>query len=144
MHLASVGHEKGTVTGRKRRCGWFDAVLVKQSCIVNGVKGIALTKLDVLCGLKQIKICVGYNLDGKKLEYFPSQQARQEKIKPIYEVLDGWEESIVGVKRLLDLPQNAIRYIKRIEELINCKVAILSFSPEREDTIMVQNPFEVR
>ncbi|MEE2774361.1 MAG: adenylosuccinate synthase [Pseudomonadota bacterium] len=140
-HLAEVGREKGTVTGRKRRCGWFDAILVKQSCTINGVTKIALTKLDVLCGLDQLKICIGYELDGKKIDYFPLQQTNQEKVKPVYEVLEGWKESITGVRHWADLPRNAIKYIERIQELINCQVAVVSTSPEREDTIVLHHPY---
>ncbi|MDG2473794.1 MAG: adenylosuccinate synthase [Paracoccaceae bacterium] len=141
-HLARVGHEKGTVTGRDRRCGWFDAVLVKQTCTVSGVDGIALTKLDVLDGLKKIKICTGYKLGMKKLNYLPSAASLQKKVQPIYETLEGWSGSTVGARSWLDLPPNAIKYVRRIEELIGCTASLVSTSPERDDTILVRDPFE--
>jgi len=140
-HLATVGREKGTVTGRGRRCGWFDAVLVRQTCILSGVTGIALTKLDVLDGLKELKICVGYELDGKKLDYLPTASDHQARIKPIYEVMEGWTETTAGARSWGELPASAIKYVRRIEELIDCPVAMLSTSPEREDTILVTDPF---
>ena len=140
-HLATVGREKGTVTGRARRCGWFDAVLVRQTCILSGVTGIALTKLDVLDGLKELKICVGYELDGKKLDYLPTASDHQARIKPIYEVMQGWTETTAGARSWGELPASAIKYVRRIEELIDCPVAMLSTSPEREDTILVTDPF---
>ena len=140
-HLATVGREKGTVTGRARRCGWFDAVLVRQTCILSGVTGIALTKLDVLDGLKELKICVGYELDGKKLDYLPTASDHQARIKPIYEVMEGWTETTAGARSWGELPASAIKYVRRIEELIDCPVAMLSTSPEREDTILVTDPF---
>ena len=140
-HLATVGREKGTVTGRARRCGWFDAVLVRQTCILSGVTGIALTKLDVLDGLKELKICVGYELDGNKLDYLPTASDHQARIKPIYEVMEGWTETTVGARSWGELPASAIKYVRRIEELIDCPVAMLSTSPERDDTILVTDPF---
>ena len=140
-HLATVGREKGTVTGRARRCGWFDAVLVRQTCTLSGVTGIALTKLDVLDGLKELKICVGYELDGKKLDYLPTASDHQTRIKPIYEVMEGWVETTAGARSWGELPASAIKYVRRIEELIDCPVAMLSTSPEREDTILVTDPF---
>ena len=140
-HLATVGREKGTVTGRARRCGWFDAVLVRQTCILSGVTGIALTKLDVLDGLKELKICVGYELDGKKLDYLPTASDHQARIKPIYEVMEGWTETTAGARSWGELPASAIKYVRRIEELIDCPVAMLSTSPERDDTILVTDPF---
>ena len=140
-HLATVGREKGTVTGRARRCGWFDAVLVRQTCILSGVTGIALTKLDVLDGLKELKICVGYELDGKKLDYLPTASDHQTRIKPIYEVMEGWVETTAGARSWGELPASAIKYVRRIEELIDCPVAMLSTSPERDDTILVTDPF---
>ena len=140
-HLATVGREKGTVTGRARRCGWFDAVLVRQTCILSGVTGIALTKLDVLDGLKELKICVGYELDGKKVDYLPTASDHQARIKPIYEVMEGWTETTVGARSWGELPASAIKYVRRIEELIDCPVAMLSTSPERDDTILVTDPF---
>ena len=141
-HLSTIGREKGTVTGRDRRCGWFDAVLVKQTCTISGVTGIALTKLDVLDGLKVIKICVGYKLGTKHFDYLPSAAALQKKVEPIYETLAGWKGSTVGARTWVDLPPNAIKYIKRIEELVGCTVALVSTSPERDDTILVKDPFE--
>jgi len=140
-HLATVGREKGTVTGRSRRCGWFDAVLVKQTCVTSGVSGIALTKMDVLDGLKQLKICVGYELDGKKIDYLPIPSDQQARVKPIYEVMDGWMETTAGARSWAELPGAAIKYVRRIEELIECPVSMLSTSPEREDTILVTDPF---
>ena len=140
-HLATVGREKGTVTGRARRCGWFDAVLVRQTCILSGVTGIALTKLDVLDGLKELKICVGYELDGNKLDYLPTASDHQARIKPIYEVMEGWTETTAGARSWGELPASAIKYVRRIEELIDCPVAMLSTSPERDDTILVTDPF---
>lgn len=140
-HLATVGREKGTVTGRSRRCGWFDAVLVKQTCVTSGVSGIALTKMDVLDGLKELKICVSYELDGKKLDYLPIPSDQQARVKPIYEVMEGWMETTVGARSWAELPGAAIKYVRRIEELIECPVAMLSTSPEREDTILVTDPF---
>ncbi len=141
-HLASVGHEKGTVTGRDRRCGWFDATLVRQTCAVNGVNGIALTKLDVLDGLKEIKICKGYRLGTHQLDYLPPAAALQKLVEPIYETMEGWDGSTVGARSWLDLPPNAIKYVRRIEELVGCTAALVSTSPERDDTILVKDPFE--
>ena len=141
-HLAKIGHETGTVTGRDRRCGWFDAVIVKQMCTVNGVNGIALTKMDVLDGLKEIKICIGYTLAGREIDYLPPASASQERLEPIYETLKGWDASTVGARSWSDLPANAIKYVRRIEELIGCTAALVSTSPERDDTILVKDPFE--
>ena len=140
-HLATVGREKGTVTGRSRRCGWFDAVLVRQTCALSGVNGIALTKLDVLDGLTELKICTGYMLDGEHLDYLPTAAAQQARVVPVYETMEGWTESTVGARSWADLPAAAIKYVRRIEELIQCQVALLSTSPEREDTILVTDPF---
>ncbi|MBY0303722.1 MAG: adenylosuccinate synthase [Sphingomonas sp.] len=139
--LGERGHEFGTVTGRKRRCGWFDAVLVRQSAAVGGITGIALTKIDVLDGFDEVKICIGYRLNGIKLDYFPAHYADQAAVEPIYETLPGWHESTAGARSWADLPAAAIKYIKRIEELIRCPVALVSTSPEREDTILVRDPF---
>jgi len=139
--LGTRGHEFGTVTGRKRRCGWFDAVLVRQTCATSGVKGIALTKLDVLDGFETLKICVGYDLDGKTLDHLPFAADQQARCKPIYEEMPGWSESTEGARSWADLPANAIKYVKRVEELIDCPVALLSTSPERDDTILVTDPF---
>ncbi|MEH7829749.1 adenylosuccinate synthase [Gemmobacter denitrificans] len=139
--LGERGHEFGTVTGRKRRCGWFDAVLVRQTCATSGVSGIALTKLDVLDGFKTLKICVGYDLDGKRLDYLPTAADEQARCTPIYEEMEGWSESTAGARSWADLPGAAIKYVRRIEELIQCPVALLSTSPERDDTILVTDPF---
>lgn len=139
--LGARGHEFGTTTGRKRRCGWFDACLVRQTCATSGVKGIALTKLDVLDGFETLKICVGYELDGAILDYLPTAAEAQARCKPIYEELPGWSESTEGARRWADLPANAIKYVRRVEELIDCPVALLSTSPERDDTILVTDPF---
>jgi adenylosuccinate synthase len=135
------GHEFGTVTGRKRRCGWFDAVLVRQTCITGGVDGIALTKLDVLDGFEEIKVCVGYQLDGKTLDYLPADANMQARLTPVYETLEGWTETTAGARSWAQLPANAIKYVRRVEELIGAPVALLSTSPDRDDTIMVQDPF---
>jgi adenylosuccinate synthase len=139
--LGERGHEFGTVTGRQRRCGWFDAVLVKQSCAISGVTGIALTKVDVLDGLDKIKICTGYRLKKKLIDFFPSHAADQADVEPVYEELDGWSESTAGARSWAELPANAIKYIQRIQELIETPVALVSTSPERDDTILVRDPF---
>ncbi|HEX3421936.1 MAG TPA: adenylosuccinate synthase [Sphingomicrobium sp.] len=139
--LGERGHEFGTVTGRKRRCGWFDAVLVRQAVAVGGVIGIALTKLDVLDGFETIQICTGYRLDGKKLDYLPAHAADQARVEPIFEEIEGWPGSTHGAKSWADLPARAVKYVRRIEELIRCPVALVSTSPEREDTILVRDPF---
>jgi len=139
--LGTRGHEFGTVTGRKRRCGWFDAVLVRQTCATSGVSGIALTKLDVLDGFKTLKICVGYDLDGTRLDYLPTAADQQARCTPIYEELEGWSEATAGARSWADLPGAAIKYVRRIEELIQCPVALVSTSPERDDTILVTDPF---
>jgi adenylosuccinate synthase len=139
--LGERGHEFGTVTGRKRRCGWFDAVLVRQAVAVGGVTGIALTKLDVLDTFETINICTGYRLDGKKLDYLPSHAADQARVEPVYDEVKGWGESTHGARSWADLPARAIKYVRRIEELIRCPVALVSTSPEREDTILVRDPF---
>jgi adenylosuccinate synthase len=141
QRLGERGHEFGTVTGRKRRCGWFDAVLVRQSCAISGVTGIALTKVDVLDGLERVKICIGYRLGGKVLDYFPSHAADQANVEPIYEEMDGWSGTTAGARSWADLPAQAIKYITRVQELIECPVALVSTSPEREDTILVRDPF---
>lgn len=140
--LGERGHEFGTVTGRARRCGWFDAVLVRQTVRTSGINGIALTKLDVLDGFDTIKVCTRYKLDGQEIDYFPAGQDAQARVEPIYETLKGWSESSAGARSWVDLPGEAVKYVRRIEELIGCPVALLSTSPEREDTILVQNPFE--
>ncbi len=139
--LGERGREFGTVTGRKRRCGWFDAVLVRQTCALSGMKGIALTKLDVLDGFATVKICTGYEVDGVHYDYLPTQAALQARAKPIYEELEGWSQSTQGARSWNDLPGAAVKYVRRIEELIQCPVALLSTSPERDDTILVTDPF---
>ncbi|MBN9059674.1 MAG: adenylosuccinate synthase, partial [Rhizobiales bacterium] len=140
--LGTRGHEFGTVTGRKRRCGWFDAVLVRQTIRTSGITGIALTKLDVLDGLEEIKICVGYRLDGREIDYLPASQAAQARVEPIYETLEGWKDSTAGARSWNDLPAQAVKYVRHVEELIGAPVALLSTSPERDDTILVQDPFQ--
>ena len=141
QRLGERGHEFGTVTGRKRRCGWFDAVMVRQAMITSGVSGIALTKLDVLDGFDELNVCVGYELDGKEIDYFPASQGAQARVKPVYETLEGWSGSTAGARSWADLPAQAVKYVRRIEELIGAPVAMLSTSPEREDTILVRDPF---
>ncbi len=142
LHLATVGREVGTNTGRGRRCGWFDAVLVRQSVAINGIAGIALTKLDVLDGLKTLKICVGYDINGVTYDYLPAGMRDQAAAKPIYEEMPGWDESTAGARSFRDLNANAIKYVRRIEELIGAPVALLSTSPERDDTILMWDPFQ--
>lgn len=141
QRLGERGHEFGTNTGRKRRCGWFDAVLVRQTCATSGVSGIAFTKLDVLDGFETLKICVAYELDGERLDYLPTAADQQARCTPIYEEIPGWSESTEGARSWNDLPAAAIKYVRRVEELIECPVALLSTSPEREDTILVTDPF---
>jgi adenylosuccinate synthase len=140
--LGERGREFGTVTGRPRRCGWFDAVLVRQTAKTSGIKGLALTKLDVLDGLPEIKVCVGYKLDGRQIDYLPASSSAQARVEPVYETVEGWPGETAGARSWADLPAQAIKYVRRIEELVDCPVALLSTSPEREDTILVQNPFE--
>ena len=140
--LGERGHEFGTVTGRPRRCGWFDACLLRQTSKVSGMNGIALTKLDVLDGFDELKVCVGYRLNGKELDHLPAAHDEQAMVQPIYEVLKGWHESTQGARSWADLPAQAIKYVKRLEELIEAPVALLSTSPEREDTILVHDPFQ--
>ncbi len=139
--LGERGHEFGTTTGRKRRCGWFDACLVRQTCATSGVNGIALTKLDVLDGFETLKICTGYTLDGEILDYLPTAADQQARCTPVYEEMPGWNETTEGARSWAELPAGAIKYVRRIEELINCPVAMVSTSPEREDTILVTDPF---
>ena len=139
--LGERGHEFGTVTGRKRRCGWFDAVLVRQTCVTGGVDGIALTKLDVLDGFTEIKVCTGYELDGQMLDHLPVDALLQARLRPVYETLEGWTDSTRGARSWAQRPANAIKYVRRVEELIGAQVALLSTSPDRDDTIMVQDPF---
>jgi adenylosuccinate synthase len=140
--LGEVGREVGTNTGRARRCGWFDAVLVRQSIALSGIDGIALTKLDVLDGFDEIKICTGYKVGGKTLDYLPASLKDQAAVTPIYETLEGWKATTRGVRSSKDLPANAIKYIRRIEELIGCPAAIVSTSPERDDVILMRDPFK--
>ena len=139
--LGERGREFGTVTGRKRRCGWFDAALVRQSMAVAGVTGIALTKLDVLDGLEEVRICTGYRLRGRPLDHLPAHAADQAAVEPVYETMAGWSESTAGARSWRQLPAQAIKYIRRIEELIACPVALVSTSPQRDDTILVRDPF---
>jgi len=141
QRLGERGHEFGTTTGRKRRCGWFDACLVRQTCAVNGVNGISLTKLDVLDGFETLRICTGYEIDGTRYDYLPTQAALQARVVPVYEEMPGWSDSTAGARSWADLPAEAIKYVRRIEELIQCPVALLSTSPERDDTILVTDPF---
>ncbi len=141
QRLGERGHEFGTVTGRKRRCGWFDAVLVRKAALVSGISGIALTKIDVLDGFDRLKICTGYRLGEAVLDYFPAHATDQAAVEPIYEEIEGWSQSTVGARSWAELPAQAIKYIRRIEELIQCPVALVSTSPEREDTILVRDPF---
>ena len=140
--IGERGHEFGTVTGRPRRCGWFDAVLVRQTVKTSGIDGIALTKLDILDGFKEIKVCTHYKLDGEIIDRLPASQAAQARVVPIYEIIEGWEGTSAGARSWSELPAQAIKYVRRIEELIGAPVALLSTSPEREDTILVLNPFQ--
>ena len=139
--LGERGREFGTNTGRKRRCGWFDAVMVRQAIKFGGIDGIALTKLDVLDGFDELKVCVGYRLDGGTIDYLPAATALQARVEPVYETLEGWSESTRGARSWIELPAQAIKYVRRIEELIEAPVALLSTSPERDDTILVRDPF---
>ncbi|ETW11983.1 adenylosuccinate synthetase [Roseivivax marinus] len=141
QRLGERGHEFGTTTGRKRRCGWFDACLVRQTCATSGVNGIALTKLDVLDGFETLKICTGYELDGQTLDHLPIAADQQARCTPVYEEMPGWSQSTEGARSWADLPAEAIKYVRRVEELIECPVALLSTSPERDDTILVTDPF---
>jgi adenylosuccinate synthase len=140
--LSDRGREFGTVTGRRRRCGWFDAVLVRQTVRTSGINGLALTKLDILDGLDEIKVCVGYRLSGREIDYLPAGERAQANLEPIYENVEGWRESTAGARSWAQLPAQAIKYVRRVEELVGCPVALLSTSPKREDTILVHNPFE--
>ena len=140
--IATRGHEFGTVTGRARRVGWLDAVLARQSIAINGIDGIALTKLDILDGIETIKVCVGYRVGDQVLDYLPAGFKAQQGIEPVYEEMDGWSESTQGARSWKDLPGNAVKYVRRIEELIGAPVALLSTSPEREDTILMRDPFQ--
>ena len=142
-HLGTKGKEFGTVTSRKRRCGWFDGVLVRQTIKISGINGIALTKLDVLDELEEIKMCIQYELNGKKIDHLPSASEDQLKVKPIYKVFEGWKSSTKGIKNIDDLPENAKKYIYAIEDFIGAKISSISTSPEREDTILLENPFDI-
>ncbi len=139
--IGEKGNEFGTVTGRPRRCGWFDAVLVRQAVKINGIKGIALTKPDVLDGMAELKVCTGYRIDGRIIDYLPASTLSQRRVEPVYESMEGWSESTRGARSWAELPATAVKYIRRIEELIGAPVALLSTSPEREDTILVHDPF---
>ena len=141
--MGTRGKEFGTVTSRKRRCGWFDGVLVRQTIKVSGIEGIALTKLDVLDELDEIKICIAYELDGIKLDYLPAAVEDQLKIKPIYKTFEGWKTSTCGIKNMDELPENAKKYIFFIEDFIGARISSISTSPEREDTILIENPFDI-
>jgi adenylosuccinate synthase len=136
------GKEFGVNTGRKRRCGWFDAVLVRQTVRTSGISGLALTKLDILDGFDEIKVCVGYKLDGKDIDHLPAGEGAQARVVPVYETIEGWKEPTARARSWAELPAQAIKYVRRVEELVGCPIALLSTSPERKDTILVQNPFE--
>jgi adenylosuccinate synthase len=140
--LGERGKEVGVNTGRPRRCGWFDAVLVRQSVRTSGINGLALTKLDILDGFDEIKVCIGYHLDGREIDYLPAGEHAQARVEPIYETIAGWREGTARARSWADLPAQAIKYVRRLEELIGCSAVVLSTSPEREDTILMQNPFE--
>jgi len=140
-NLGKKGHEFGTNTGRKRRCGWFDAVLAKQAVTVAGITGLVLTKLDILDGFETLKICTGYKLNGEIIDYLPAQACEQKQCEPVYEDMEGWSESTYGARTFAQLPAQAVKYIRRIEELAGCPVQIVSTSPEREDTILMRDPF---
>jgi adenylosuccinate synthase len=140
--IGDRGREFGTVTGRRRRCGWFDAVLVRQTVRTSGINGLALTKLDILDGFSELNVCTGYRLDGREIDYLPAGERAQARVEPIYETIEGWQESTAGARSWAQLPAQAIKYVRRIEELVGCPVALLSTSPDRDDTILVHNPFE--
>ena len=140
--IGEKGKEFGTVTNRQRRCGWFDAALVKQSCTVSGINGIALTKIDVLDDFNELNVCIGYELDGKKIDYFPSGLQDQLNVKPIYKKMDGWVKNTIGIKKWKDLPENARKYVSFIENFCGVKISSISTSPKREDTILLENPFK--
>ncbi len=141
--IGDRGREFGTVTGRRRRCGWFDAVLVRQTVRTSGINGLALTKLDILDGFDEIKVCVNYRLDGSAIDHLPASTGAQMRVEPVYETIEGWPGSTAGARSWAQLPAQAVKYVRRIEELVGCPVSLLSTSPERNDTILVQNPFEV-
>ncbi len=140
--IGERGKEFGTVTGRKRRCGWFDAVLVRQTIRTSGIDGIAFTKLDVLDGFDELRICTGYEIDGTTIDHLPASAADQARVTPIYETIEGWSESTAGARSWAELPAQAIKYVRRVEELVGAPVTVLSTSPERDDTILMRNPFE--
>ncbi len=140
--IGERGREFGVVTGRPRRCGWFDSVLVRQTVRISGIDGLALTKLDILDGFNEIQVCVGYRLDGRVIDYLPASEHAQARVEPVYETIAGWEGRTAGARSWADLPAQAIKYVRRIEELVGCPVTLLSTSPEREDTILMRNPFE--
>ncbi|PPD13945.1 MAG: adenylosuccinate synthase [Methylobacterium sp.] len=140
--IGTRGREFGTVTGRPRRCGWFDAVIARQMIKINGINGIALTKLDVLDGLPELQVCTGYRLDGQVIEHLPASESAQKRVEPVYETIPGWSGSTAGARSWADLPAEAVKYVRRIEELIGAPVTLLSTSPERDDTILMKNPFE--
>jgi adenylosuccinate synthase len=140
--LGERGREFGTVTGRQRRCGWFDAVLVRQTLAISGARGVALTKLDVLDGFETLQVCTGYRLDGRELDHLPASMSMQARVEPIYEALEGWSESTAGARSWRDLPAAAVKYVRRVEELIGVPVVMLSTSPERDDVILVRDPFQ--
>jgi len=142
IRLGERGHEFGTVTGRQRRCGWFDAVFVRQSLKIAGVNGIAFTKLDVLDGFDTLKVCVGYEIDGRVYDYMPASETAEAKAVPIYETHEGWQDSTACARSWADLPAQAVKYVRRIEELIETPVALVSTSPERDDVILMRDPFE--
>ena len=129
------------MTGRKRRCGWFDAVLVRQAVATGGITGLALTKLDVLDGLDELKICVRYRLDGEEIDHLPASQAAQSRVEPVYETIEGWKATTAGARKWADLPAQAVKYVRHVEELVGAPIALLSTSPERDDTILVEDPF---
>jgi adenylosuccinate synthase len=140
--LGERGREFGTVTGRARRCGWFDAVLVRQTVRTCGIDGLALTKLDILDGFDEVKVCIGYRLDGRDIDYLPAGEQAQAQVEPVYETIDGWKEPTARARSWAELPAQAIKYVRRVEELVGCPVSLLSTSPERDDTILMKNPFE--
>jgi adenylosuccinate synthase len=140
--IGERGREFGTVTGRPRRCGWFDAVLVRQTVRTSGINGLALTKLDILDGLPELKVCVAYRLDGREIDYLPASERAQAEVEPVYETFEGWQAATAKARSWAELPAQAIKYVRHVEELVGCPVALLSTSPEREDTILMHNPFE--
>ena len=141
--LGDRGAEFGTVTGRARRCGWFDAVLVRQTVRTCGIDGLALTKLDILDGFDEVKVCVNYRLDGREIDYLPAGEQAQARVEPVYETIEGWKQPTARARSWAQLPAQAIKYVRRVEELVGCPVTLLSTSPEREDTILMKNPFEL-